>query len=271
MLGHLGIVANSQGDYVAAAAYHGQTLVISRELRDRYGEATNIANLGLAAWFKGDFALAKSNYEQSLLIAQEIGTRWGEAIISGNLGHLAQDQAEYGEAKHWYENGIAMARQIIARDQEGISLNGLGWVALAEQHPKLAASYFQQAQTIRQEIHQPQLLVEDWVGLAQAHLAMGNEQVAGKLIKQILAYLKENPRLRESEHPIRAFRFTWEVLLALDMKTEADELLMLGIQAMQKYLRKISNDQAAQEMYLRQPHHQVLWQVWTEKSHLSST
>lgn len=113
-------------------------------------------------------------------------------------------------------------------------------------------------------LNQPNFCAEDWAGLARVRLAQGDQKGAQQYGEKLLAYLKVNPRLDGIENRQRAFRFTWEVLLTLDQRSDADEVLSQAAQIIRAYLDK-NDDSDAQDLYLRQPHHRVLWQAWLKQ------
>jgi tetratricopeptide (TPR) repeat protein len=232
------------------------------------GEGNSLNNLGNVALNQGDYGAAKGHFEQSLAIRREIGDRWGEGNSLSNLGRVVWNQGNYGTAKEYFEQSLAIRREIGDRLEEGNSLNDLGSAALALANLPLAETYYQQALTIHQELNQPRHLAEDWAGLAQLKLAKGDQKSAGRYGQQILDYLKENPRLNGIDNPMRTFRFTWEVLIALGQTSEADDVLTLAVQVMQDYLDK-NSDHALREMYLRQPHHRILWAAWQKGNRLT--
>jgi tetratricopeptide (TPR) repeat protein len=264
-LNHLGGVADEQEDYVKAQQYFEQALVINRESGNRMGEAASLGNLGFGALCQGAYARACGYFEQTLLISREINHRRMEGTSLINLGEVAANQGEYARAYLYFEQALAIFRKIGVRGGEGICLNELGAVALAQANISLAKTYYRQAMTIHQELNLSHYLVEDWAGLAQVRLIQGDQVGARRYGEQVLNYLEENSRLNGAENPMRVFRFTWEVLVALDQPEESYRLLALAGQIMQDYLDK-NSDPALQEMYLRQPHHQVLWAAWLART-----
>jgi predicted ATPase len=257
-LNRLGGVADEQEDYVKAQQYFEQALTINRESGNRMGEAMSLGNLGFGALCQGAYARACGYFEQALLISREINNRLMEGIGLINLGEVAANQGEYAKAYLYFEPALAIFRKIGVRDLEGICLNESGAVALSQANISLAETFYRQAMTIRQELNLLHYLVEDWAGLAQVRLAQGDQAAARHYREQVLNYLEENSRLNGAENPLRVFRFTWEVLVALGQPEEAAHLLALARQIMQAYLAK-NSDPALQELYLSQPHHRQLW------------
>ncbi|MFN2151965.1 MAG: hypothetical protein ACK2T5_10245, partial [Anaerolineales bacterium] len=104
----------------------------------------------------------------------------------------------------------------------------------------------------------------DWAAMAKLRLVQGDTQCARDFAEQVMGYLKNNPSLFGASHEIRTFRYTWDVWLALGEADKADQVLSLAAALIQDYLEE-NLDPDGQAMYLRQPHHAVLWAAWREK------
>jgi len=113
---------------------------------------------------------------------------------------------------------------------------------------------------IRLELNQPQLLVEDWAGLALVAWQQSDQLVASKYADKLIAAWTENPIFDGAEHPMRVFHFTWQVVRGLELAL-ANDVLIAAARVIQIYLDH-QPDLAAQAMYLEQPHHQALWGAW---------
>jgi tetratricopeptide (TPR) repeat protein len=221
-------------------------------------------NLGIVAEALGEYAAARSYYEQSLAIDQEVGDRWGGGICLSNLGDVARKLEEYTTARGYYEQALAIKQEIGNRRGGGITLNNLGMLALQQNQLEPALAHLQEALAIRQELDQPHFVVEDWAGLAKVAFLQRDRAQTATYLQQILAYLEENPTLAGAEAPLRAFHWTWELLVALEQPDQARHLLTLAVQVIQDFLDKHSNP-AVQATYLKQPHHKALWAAWAEE------
>ncbi len=262
-LNNLGVLAVNQGDFVAARAYYEQSLQIKRVIGDRRGEAVNLNNLGVVAMNQGDCDGARSYYEQSLVINQEIGDRRGEGVSLLNSGNAAMNQGDLTAAKEYVESALEIMHETGNRLIQGLCQNALGAFALTESNLGDAENYYKKALSIRQELNLPHYLVEDWAGMARLKLAQNNLDDARYFVQLVLEYLKENPRLHGAEKPMRAFNYTWNVLISLGQSNDAENVLKIASQIIQDYLEN-NPDPALQEMYLSQPHHQMLWNAWQD-------
>ena len=76
----------SQGRYAEALETYEQALAIQREVGDRAGEGTTLANIGLVYDRQGRYDEALEAYEQALAIQREVGDRAGEGTTLNNIG-----------------------------------------------------------------------------------------------------------------------------------------------------------------------------------------
>jgi len=60
---------------------------------------------------------------------------------------------------------------------------------------------------------------------------------------------------------MRTFRFTWETLETLGESAAANGVLKRAVESIQGYLERTETAEE-QAMYLKQPHHGVLWAAW---------
>ena len=259
----LGMVSSIQRDYVRTKELLEQVVILSREIGYRWQEGSALHNLGELSFRQGNYAAAKQHLQLSLFIFEEIEYQAGTSVALGNLGRIARNEELFDAVQTYSEQALAISRKIGDRSSEGLFLNELGILSLVQGNGHVAETYYQQALALRQGINESHYLVEDWAGLAKVSLALGNQEAAQQFVQQILDYLKINPLLNRAENPILTFRFIWEVLVALEQIAEANEVLGLAARVMQDYLDK-SSDPAMQELYLRQPHHRVLWAGWQE-------
>ena len=261
---NLGSLALKQGNYVRARINYEQSLAIQRQIDDRQGEATSLTGLGVVVYEQGKDAEARLFHEESLAIKRAVGDRFGEMASLYNIGAVAMNQEDYVTAQGYFEQSLVICNEIGNRYAEGINLNELGAVALAQADFQLAESHYHQALAIRQEMNQTHHCVEDWAGLAQVNLSLGNRKRAYHYSEKILNYLNENPHLHGAEYRLRAFRFIWEALISLDQNSEADRVLTQAAQIIGDYLAK-NEEPDLQATYLSQPHHRVLWEAWERK------
>jgi tetratricopeptide (TPR) repeat protein len=102
---HQAWVNKAIGDYE-------QALVIAREIGDRQGEGTDLANLGLAYYGLGEIQKGIAYYEQALVILGEIGDRQGEGSALRGLGLAYFLLGEIEKASALLQQARAIGEQI---------------------------------------------------------------------------------------------------------------------------------------------------------------
>jgi len=185
-------------------------------------------------------------------------------MVLSNMGHVARNQGDLEDAKAYYQRSLNIRREVGDRYGMAISLNELGAVALMEHDLAQSERYYREALSIRRGLQQPYHLAEDWIGLARLNLAREELETAMDYAKKAAAYLDVNPTLAGAIDPLRDFRFLWEVLQAVGTAEDADRVLSLAVGIMEKFLQT-NEDPAAREMYLRQPHHALLWSTYERR------
>ena len=263
VLQNLGNLARKQGNHIIAQQHLIKALSLRHELGDQIGQAAILNLLGIIALEQGDHPTAQQQYQQALTIRQTIGDRLGEGSTLNYLGLVALEQGDKTLAQQYWEQALTIKQTIGDRRNEGATLHHLGDLFFTQNKIDLAENAYEQALAIHQALNQPHHIIEDQAGLAQVKQAQGNHPAAKDHINQILTYLKENPTLYGARKPIHTFHIIWQVLQAIGQPAQATHILSLAAHVMQDYLHK-NPDPIQQEMYLRRPYHQVLWQAWKD-------
>ena len=264
-LGNLFIL---QRDYTTASDTYQQSLVIAREIGNRRKEGITLNNLGEVATHQGDYLSAQENYKQALAITREIGDRSNEGVVLNNLGTIYRLRGDYATAYNNFKQALTIARELTAW-YERMPLNNLGFLMLLQANWQQAETYYKQALAVHQMRNQDHLLVETWSGLAHLNLIQGDWQKARQYSQQALAYVSDNPHLKGTENYMLTFQLIWQIWDTLGQTATAYYILTLAAQVMQTYLDK-NSDPTIQAIYLSQPHHQVLWQVWQKTTRKSA-
>jgi tetratricopeptide (TPR) repeat protein len=190
-LNNLGLVAESQGNYLEAIEYHEQALALQRDLGDQQGEANSLNSLGIVAMSQGNYAEAIDYYEQSLALKRELGDRQGEATTLGNLGIVARSQGNYAEAIDYYEQALARFRELGDRQGEARTLNNLGNVAQSQGNYAEAIDYYEQALARFRELGDRQGEATTLGNLGIVARSQGNYAEASDYYEKALARFRE--------------------------------------------------------------------------------
>ena len=162
-----GNLARNQGDYLQATKFHQESLVLRRELRDKWGIASSLNNLGNVARNQRDYERAVTLYTESLALYTEVGDTWDKALLLNNLGLIKVDQGLYAEAAPLLQESLALFRQL--RDKWGstLALNNLGLTAYYQGNYGEAIRLHEEALALRQELG-------DKLGIASSLHNLGN-------------------------------------------------------------------------------------------------
>jgi len=116
------------GQYAAARDVLEQTLVLRRELGERFSLSVTLNGLGLMNNALGDNQKAILYYDQVLAMRREAGDRQGEAGVLNNLGGLYKNISEFPKAIEAYQRSIELRREAGDRSGEARAISGLGSV-----------------------------------------------------------------------------------------------------------------------------------------------
>ncbi len=152
ILGNIGVVYQSLGQYPKALESYEQSLVISKAIGNKSGEGITLNNIGEVYQSLGQYPKALEYYQQALLISKAIGNKSGEGTILGNIGVIYQSLGQYPKALEYYQQSLAISKAIGDKSGEGTILGNIGAVYDSlGQYPK-ALEYYQQSLTISKAI-----------------------------------------------------------------------------------------------------------------------
>ena len=124
-----GILADVQGDLVAARTFCEQSLALYRTLEDEQGIAVQLNNLAVLTDQQGDYEHARTLCEEALSLLRRTADRAGIARTLTNLGVITRHQGDYGRARSYYTESLAMYRELADYPRVSIVLHNLGVVA----------------------------------------------------------------------------------------------------------------------------------------------
>jgi tetratricopeptide (TPR) repeat protein len=192
LFGTIGLAYAALGETRRAIEYHEQTLVISRETRDRSAEAQTLANLGTGYAALGEIVRAVEHLEQALVIAREVKDGRAELKILGNLGIAYAIQGETRRAMEYLERALAVSRALRDRRAEGQTLGNLGNTYGALDETSRAIEHHKQALVISRELHDLRAEGQDLTNLGNAYSALGEHLSAVAHYEQALVISRKS-------------------------------------------------------------------------------
>ena len=161
-LTNLGIVARKKGEPERAVAYFEESLILGRELADKFLIANASVELGRTDLGRGDLERAAVYLRESLILWREFGDVYG--IFEGLWG-LAQAAAASGEARRAARLFGAAAR---LRESSEVHLMEIEYPEFAE-HLDAAHSRFEEAGWIRAYEEGRAMVLEEAIAYALSH------------------------------------------------------------------------------------------------------
>jgi CHAT domain-containing protein len=226
VLGSLGNVYYSLGNYGRAIEYQEQSLQIARELKDRQGEGVALGNLGSTYFALGNYGKAIEYQEQSLQIARELKNHLGESQSLGNLGVAYQALGNYDKAIEYHGQRLAISRRLKHLQGEGNALGNLGSAYRALGDYSKAIEYHAQALAILRKIKDRQGEGVALGNLGLAYDVLGNYDKAIEYHGQRLAIAREIKDRRGEGNALNNLGFT---LFKFGQLGTAKKTLMEGI------------------------------------------
>jgi tetratricopeptide (TPR) repeat protein len=169
-LNSLGSIAQDRGDYVEAAARFDAALVIARADNDRIGVAYSLINLGVVSTYRGDLVRARVCLEEALAILREEEDVRGSTAALHNLAFAILRGGSPDEALPMFEAALASWRDLNDRQATALALDNLGEAERHLGHLDRAAELHREARTLAEELG-------DQRGLALALLNLGRVAV----------------------------------------------------------------------------------------------
>ena len=246
----------AQGDYDQARHIHEKNVALSIELEDWESTWVEQVILGNIAFELGDFAQSQHWYKQGLILARRLRDPFAESLILYNLGDTYRQMKAFAEAQESYD----LAEQICAargfqRGQANI-LHSQGMLALAQNKPKKALSFLQEAEQIWLELNQSLRLLETEAALAMCLVHLDDIGGARERISAALQSLDE-----QQEHTDR-WRFTHYAAYLVALKSsdaaQAREHLIQAARSLISMADRRSDEDRRRLLEQVPLHHEIL-------------
>jgi tetratricopeptide (TPR) repeat protein len=189
----IGTLARLQGDYQSARKFLEQSLLVSKEARDKQQVAKSSNALGLV-YLQGDLIAARTLLEESLAIGREVGDQRVIGSSLNILGEVTRIEGDYATARTLYEGALTSHKQ--AGNTTGVItvLINLGVVAYFNEDYEAARLYNARALSTAQELgHKPYISLS-LAGFAALAMKRGDLQLAARLsgaahrLREVIGY-----------------------------------------------------------------------------------
>ncbi len=190
-LNSIGRLAQVQGDYGSARAFHEQALVVQEFIGDDPGMCRSLENLAILSGSQGDYEHAGGLLEQSLAVRRKIGDRPSLMPTLNNLAIVNRRRSQYARAEELYLESAAIARETDSHKALSHALNGLGEIRLMQDDPVAALAFFRESVAIRHQLGNRPDLPTLLGNIAMAFYRQGDGLTAARLISASESLRKE--------------------------------------------------------------------------------
>ncbi|MGA9396742.1 MAG: tetratricopeptide repeat protein [Anaerolineaceae bacterium] len=273
ILQDLGLLAQSQRDFVQARAKFTRVTELAKDIGCRNWEALAYINLAAVASESGSLSDVVVHLKQALRLLQVTGDTRNETIAWNELGIYYQDIGQYQKADEAYDHAfelcvkignrstpiyILINRAIVTRYQgkpdetrkylrQGLKMaetakdafmiaayhNQLGLYHLQQGKLQKAAEYAAMSLKIRKEIGSDKMAPDDLVILAQVSLGSKDEQKALDLAQQTIQMIRDCNG-EGPENPMLDAHLAFQVFESLNETDAAREALQLAYDLVQQ-------------------------------------
>jgi predicted ATPase/Tfp pilus assembly protein PilF len=194
----LGVVAFFQGDLSQVEKISFESLAISRELGDRFGQAECFDLIGNSAWANREYIRARTYLEDALALYREIGDQDATAFTLMEIGLLMIDRNRSYDSD-LEKQGRALleeSQQLFAKTNNVSSLvpiRSLGELEWKHGNYTRAAECFYQVLAHGEKYSSCDNIVLCLSSLGRLALSQGNEELASKMFdRSLVSSLKRN-------------------------------------------------------------------------------
>ena len=269
----LGNINTAQGNYLASQTNYSQALNLSRMIGHRMGESIILGNLGVNYNYLGDYEAARDSQQQALSIAQEIGDLEGQSFAYVNLSLIYHMLDENEQVLATGEQALALQQAINDRRNEAYTLTYQGHALAALGRMTEAATAYQQAKEIRQELGEDSLVMDDLAGLARVAMANGNEDEANAYVTEILNWIEEHG-IEGIEYPLQVYLTCYRVLHQTaqgddEKLARAKTILFTAHEHLQNQAEAIKDEEQRMQYLLHIPFNRAIMAAWQREQKTS--
>ncbi|MFH2094535.1 MAG: tetratricopeptide repeat protein, partial [Bacteroidota bacterium] len=191
VLGDIGYIFYTRGEYDKAMEYYGKSLEIHRKNNNKQGIAELLNNIGIIYDDTGEPLKALDYYHRSMDIYVETGDEYGLAYSYNNLGSLYFIQGDMQRALDLYQKSAGMQEKIGNKQGFALALNNIGIIYRNQGNIPRALEYYYKSLEIKKEINDKNGMAQTLNNLAVIFNTQGNSQKAMDLYNRSLDIYKE--------------------------------------------------------------------------------
>ena len=188
------IEALRYSDFEHARWTREQSLQLSQEVHDRFGEAWSVWEMGEILRVAGDYSTARTWYERARGMFEDVNEINGVIFYHRGLGDIAHSQGDYSEAYRQFQLSLEHARRVDYKWGAAYALAGLGRAATGLGQYDAARSYLSEGLQTAEATGDHGLALFVLASWARHYAATGDSELAvetGSLVSGHFAAWRE--------------------------------------------------------------------------------
>ena len=147
----VGNTYRNQGKVNKALECYGQSLTISKRLKDLLWIATNLNNIGLVHYGQGNLDSCIRYYKKGLQIFTEIGDQLDISTALSNIGIAYSTQGSIDEALKYFQKSMKISENINNKKGIAVCLNSIGFMYKKQGEISKGLEYYKKSLQTAQE------------------------------------------------------------------------------------------------------------------------
>ena len=237
-------------------------LDILREVGDRNYEAYTLAYLGRLADGLGDAPRAQDLLEHALRLSEDVGSWESRFEAHVGLSLLLQHSGDFAGARSAAQQSQKIATKAGDRARQADTWLAVGRADEGLQRLSEAATAYQHALTLYEELSLAHRVTEPRAGLARIALAQGDPTLALTQVEAILKVMENHPLVSPDE-PFRIYLTCYRVLDA-NYDPRATTILQTAHHLLHEYANHITDDSLRRSFLENVATHRELVRAYVE-------
>ncbi|MBS1647658.1 MAG: tetratricopeptide repeat protein [Bacteroidetes bacterium] len=227
ILGYMGVIHNSQGEYLKALDCYSKALKVHEYFFDLRMQAISLNNMGNVYSNKGEYSNALDCYFKALQLHEKLNLKESQAIDLGNIGTVYSAQKNDTKAIAYYTKALKINEETENKKGQAANLHNIGNVCARQKNYKKALAYYEKTLSINEETGDQQ----NWANTIESMGLMYYED--GEYEKALDCFFKSlhiNEQIEEKKAQASNFGNIGDTYMKQKKYKEAEKCLTKAIQ-----------------------------------------
>jgi len=164
---NIGIIYNKQADNIKALDYFLKSLKIKEDLGDKKAISGSYRNLGAFYHLQSDYLKALTYYFKSLKVDEERGYKKGIADSYTNIGVIYHDQNDSFKALEYYFKALKIYELLNDKEQIADSYNNIGIIYDLQSDNSKALDFYFKSLVLKEELSDSQGMANTYINIGE--------------------------------------------------------------------------------------------------------